>query len=618
MKREDFGCLLAGIVVSCLLVSYFAPPASAYYVFVPNPSGGLPLESSPNGSRPFCKWNFQRFTDGKIPYWINKKGSDDLDPIEVRNGLEQSFDAWKEIDGVALDFRLAGYTNSIGFNSDGVNVISWDETGNILASVGFRPEQRVLAFTYLTVDLNTAEILDVDIVFNGSKVAKGPQSCTDLKRGTIIKWNLSEQGCRLSFKRDEYFADFQATATHEIGHLLGLAHSDVIGATMSTFAITPSFINSTEQSTLEDDDRAGIRFLYGDISNPCSTLNFTLPIGFAVGGGPVFVAVADFNKDTKPDLAALTQFSSDVYILLGDGTGGFSTTSLSGFGPGEMVVDDFNRDGNQDMAAGFNGSNKVSVYLGNGTGGFGPVNQFGLMAGATGATSISKGDFNKDGRTDLAVPHYNTNSVSILLGDGTGGFNSAMGFAVGSSPSYIAVSDFNMDGKPDLAISNHGSNSVSIWLGDGTGGFATPSRSLPVGFQPSFIATGDFNKDGKTDLAVDGANVTLLSGNGTGDFDPITTIGGFNSPRKIAVADYNVDGNLDLALVTDLFNVVVMLGDGAGGFGSGNVFAAGNGLTFLAAGDFNKDGKPDLAAANWGNTNQGIANSIEVLLNACQ
>ena len=262
MRRANFGCFIAGVVVSFLLASVFAPSSQAFKIYVPSLNGGLPNESSPDGPGPFCKWNLQRFTDRKISYWINKRGSDDLSLVEVRTSLEESFNAWKVVDGTTLDFRFAGFTTTIGFNNDGKNVISWDENGKTLSSIGIRPGE-ALAVTFPTVDTATGEFLDVDIVFNGSSIPAAGGSCSGFRK-TSIHWNLIEQHCAISIKKDEYLAHLQSTATHEIGHMLGLAHSDVVGATMSTVAVTPSFNSSTEQSTLEADDRAGLMFLYGD------------------------------------------------------------------------------------------------------------------------------------------------------------------------------------------------------------------------------------------------------------------------------------------------------------------------------------------------------------------
>jgi len=134
--------------------------------------------------------------------------------------------------------------------------------------------------------------------------------------------------------------------------------------------------------------------------------------------------------------------------------------------------------------------------------------------------SVAVGDFNRDGTPDLATANRGAYTVTILLGNGTGGFTQAVGspVSVGANPISIAVSDFNHDGTPDLATANRGDNTVTILLGDGTGGFTQAVGSpVGVGGQPNSVAVGDFNRDGTPDLATAnlGDNtVTILLGKG--------------------------------------------------------------------------------------------------------
>src|SRR5204862_441374 len=122
----------------------------------------------------------------------------------------------------------------------------------------------------------------------------------------------------------------------------------------------------------------------------------------------------------------------------------------------------------------------------------------------TGPQSVAVGDFNRDGKPDLATANTSSNTVTILLGNGTGGFSQAAGspVAVGAGPQSVAVGDFNRDGKPDLATANAGSNNVTILLGNGAGGFSQAAGSpVAVGNPPFSVAAGDFDHDGKPDLA---------------------------------------------------------------------------------------------------------------------
>ena len=224
-----------------------------------------------------------------------------------------------------------------------------------------------------------------------------------------------------------------------------------------------------------------------------------VPVRFATtsvvaGHGPKSATVGDFNGDGNQDLAVAN--SNTVSILLGDGTGGFSgPTNFAGGGNSSSVsssaVGDFDGDGKQDLAV-INYPNSLSILRGDGAGGFSTTN----FAIESYAVSVVVGDFNGDGNQDLAVANFGAgsapNTVSILLGDGTGGFGALTNFAVGSSPDSVAVGDFNDDRKQDLAVANMSSNNVSILLGNGDGSFSAPTNfavgSVPLGrggrFQP--------------------------------------------------------------------------------------------------------------------------------------
>jgi hypothetical protein len=134
---------------------------------------------------------------------------------------------------------------------------------------------------------------------------------------------------------------------------------------------------------------------------------------------------------------------------------------------------------------------------------------------------VTVGDFNGDGKSDLATANLSSNNVSVLLGTGTGSFGTATNFTVGISPRSVTVGDFNGDGKSDLAVANYASNNVSVLLGTGTGSFGT-ATNFSVGNRPLSLTVGDFNSDGKSDLAVANlysSNVSVLL-----NADPTATV----------------------------------------------------------------------------------------------
>ncbi len=280
-----------------------------------------------------------------------------------------------------------------------------------------------------------------------------------------------------------------------------------------------------------------------------------------------------------------------------------------GAGPSSVSVGDFNGDGKQDLVVANANSPGVSILLGNGSGGFTPI----LPGISTGGRPISVaiGDFNGDGKQDFATANFNTNNVSIRLGDGSGGFTSpaAPEITVGSRPVAIAIGEFNGDGIQDLAVVNVNSNNVSIRLGDGNGGFTSPAvPQLAVGTAPQFLAIGDFNGDGIQDFAAVNYttnNVSIRLGNGSGGFTsplvPEIVVG--SGPTSVVIGDFNGDGKQDLATANNAVganNVSIRLGDGSGGFVSPAVpeVSVGSFPASVSIGDFNGDGVQDLAVAN--------------------
>ena len=226
---------------------------------------------------------------------------------------------------------------------------------------------------------------------------------------------------------------------------------------------------------------------------------------FAVGSAPDSVAVGDLNGDGHPDLVTANYGDNTDSVLLGDGGGGFSAAPGSPFAAGPfpawVAVGDLNGDGHPDLVTA-NSDTTVSVLLGDGGGGFSAAPGSPFAVGAY-PESVAIGDLNGDGHLDLVDADYGDNTVSVLLGDGGGGFSAAPGspFAVGAYPYSVAVGDLNGDGHPDVVTANSGDNTVSVLLGDGGGGFSAASGSpFAVGAYPYSVAVGDLNGDGHPDL----------------------------------------------------------------------------------------------------------------------
>ena len=203
------------------------------------------------------------------------------------------------------------------------------------------------------------------------------------------------------------------------------------------------------------------------------------------------------------------------------------------------------------------------------------------------AISVAIGDFNADGAQDLAVANYGGNSVSILLGDGLGGFARAPNIAVGSFPVSVAIGDFNGDGAQDLAVASFYSDSVSILLGDSLGGFAR-APDIAVGSGPGSVAVGDFNGDGAQDLAVANAfgdSVSICLGDGIGGFARTSDLAVGSGPNLVAIGDFNADGAQDLSVANSSSDSVsILLGDGFAGFARTPDLAVGSSPLSVAIG----------------------------------
>ena len=321
------------------------------------------------------------------------------------------------------------------------------------------------------------------------------------------------------------------------------------------------------------------------------------------------LAVANCRVTVDPDTGEpITR--SDVRVLLGDGSGGFRPGVQLPL-PADarkcaVAGGDFNGDGAPDLAVAIsNGQalHALALMLGDGRGGFAAAAGSPVQVGGT-PTSVVAADVNHDGRPDLIAPVADANGritgIDVLIGDGTGGFAEAPGSPVpilaGQRVSVVAA-DLDGDGKPDLAVANTNRNEISVLRGDGTGGFASPVE-VASARRPHALAIGDINGDGNPDLAAlvtDGTAVFL--GDGSGNFRAAgSPVPGYAA--DLAVADLNGDGKADLITASGAVSVSVATGDGKTQPAAFSPFPAVADL--LAIADFDGDGKIDIAGLTGG------------------
>ena len=239
-------------------------------------------------------------------------------------------------------------------------------------------------------------------------------------------------------------------------------------------------------------------------------------------------------------------------------------------------------------------------------------------------TTVSLRD---NGVNDLIVANSADNTVSVLLGNGDGTFNTQVTYPTGTDPVSIATGQFNNgttatnnDDFPDIAVANKAANTVSILLGNPSGdGTFQPKVDIPTGNQPVSVVSANFHDltgvSGAVDLAVANqadSTISIYQGNGNGTFQTPTLIklpAGFE-PSSLAAADLNGDGHIDLVVANEGANSFsVLLGNGDGTFQARTDYPTGTAPVFIALGDFNNEGALDVVTAN------NTGNSVSVYYN---
>ncbi len=338
---------------------------------------------------------------------------------------------------------------------------------------------------------------------------------------------------------------------------------------------------------------------------------------FSTGNAPASVAVGDLNGDGRLDLAvAESVFPGGVSVRLGNGAGGMGLKVTFAFGNpmSSVAIGDLNGDDHPDLVASTVLSERVLVLLGNGAGAFVESGDFGI---GPNPFSVVLGDLNGDGHLDIvvgSVDYSGFSTVAVLLGDGTGGFAQTYGSYAHQLPSSLALADLNGDGDLDLVTSNYLSlldldnpdwAGVSVWLGNGAGGFGPATDYLSGFLSPRSVALADLNGDGDIDVAVvnndeaGGGGGAVRLGDGSGAFGAEIAFDTGGDPWSLAVGDVSRDGLVDLVVANSGSNTVsVQHGNGTGGFGSPTHFATGTHPVSVAVADLNGVGGADLVVAN--------------------
>jgi gliding motility-associated-like protein len=375
---------------------------------------------------------------------------------------------------------------------------------------------------------------------------------------------------------------------------------------------------------------SGLKFTptFGPAKGSITLHDFAAKIDNTTGTSPFSVVMGDIDGDGKPDMVVSNSGVATVSVFLNTGSiGNPSFAAKADFTVGanarSLAIGDLDGDGKLDLAIGNYNNSTVSVLRNTssiGTATF--ATKVDLTTG-TNTYSVAIGDIDGDGRLDIVAANYTSGTISVLLNTGSSGtisFAAKADFATGINPQNIAIGDFDGDGKPDVAVVNNGATTVSVLhniSSVSTLGFDA-KIDFTIGNGARSVAVGDFDGDGKLDLAVANytsntisllRNISSSSVNFAAKIDLATA----SQPTTVSIGDLDGDGKPDLAVSNNGASTVSVFRNTTSSstlsFATKVDFATGSAPQSVAIGDIDGDGKPDLAAANFSSA------SVSVLLN---
>jgi len=265
------------------------------------------------------------------------------------------------------------------------------------------------------------------------------------------------------------------------------------------------------------------------------------------------LALADLDEDGLNDIAVANHDTKYVTLLFGVHGGGFEVRTTSRLEvnvsphPHTVRLSDVDGDGQADLLVDDRGAEAIRLYKSEGSGEFGRFTR--ISVGGDPYRGMILVDLNGDGETDLVTP--NPDHVSVLIGDGTGGFTQDAVLRPGFGPFSVTAADFDGDGLTDLAAgSGEGAGALAVWFGSTSGEFrAGDNYDLAVG--PTKLAAADLTGDGRAEVIVTswvGGEVAVLM---SGDSPTLYRFDLAGHPYGVATGDFDGDGRLDFAIAND-------------------------------------------------------------------
>jgi hypothetical protein len=351
-------------------------------------------------------------------------------------------------------------------------------------------------------------------------------------------------------------------------------------------------------------------FSFFAMQNTHAQVCFETHVDYLTGINPNESISVDFNNDGNLDLIVPNESDYTITVHLGNGAGVLlapsSTFTVSLMqGPVRLAAGLINADGFLDLVYVTN-SNNAYVLLNNGAGGFTGAEQY----LGTNARNVTTGDFNSDGFIDIVTCNTTAN-VSLYLGDGLGNFGTNTNFNAGTNPLDVVAADIDGDSDLDLVTCNQSSNNISVLIGNGSGGFAPRVNYSTLTTNPGALVCVDLDLDGDKDIVVsnwNSSNIAIFRNNGGGAF---STSNVFNIPSGtfgITSADFNLDGKPDIAVsfTFPTHEACILEGDGMGSFKIPVMYSTDVYPRYISSGDYNNDGRPDIVTSNFASSTASV------------